>query len=154
MCRSWQRETLGETLQAVFDEWLKLQANSLAEITLNKARWTMGPVLADLGSRPVATSTAPELFSCLRNIEAEGKHESAHRAKQRTSQLFRYAVATGGAERDPTQDLRGALVPVVTTNHAAIIDPDRVGQLLRAIDGYVRQPLARPWWHTPLAGYP
>ena len=62
----------------------------------------------------------------LRRLESRGKHETAHRTKQRASQVFRYAIATGRAERDPTQDLRGALAPVVTSNHPAITDPKKV----------------------------
>lgn len=53
---------------------------------------------------------------------------------------MRYAVATGRAERDPSRDLQGALAPVVTTNHAAITEPRKIGELLRAIDGYAGQP--------------
>jgi integrase len=53
---------------------------------------------------------------------------------------FDTAIATGRAERDPTGDLRGALAPVVVRNHAAITEPVRIGQLLRAIYGYQGQP--------------
>ena len=59
---------------------------------------------------------------------------------QKCSQVFRYAIATGRAERYPTIDLRGALAPVVTESRAAVTDPAKVGALLRAIDGYVGQP--------------
>ena len=62
--------------------------------------------------------------------------ETAHRALQNCGQVFRYAIATGRAERDPTGDLRGALPPVKQTHHAAITDPKAIGELLRAIDGY------------------
>jgi integrase len=72
----------------------------------------------------------------LRKIEVRGTYETAHRAKQRSGQVFRYAIATGRAVHDITADLRGALAPVVTTNHAAVTDPGRVGELLRAIHGY------------------
>jgi integrase len=77
-----------------------------------------------------------ELLKVFRRLEARGKHETAHRTKQRCGQVFRYAVATGRAPRDPTQDLRGALAPVVTTHHAAITEPHRVGELLRALHSY------------------
>lgn len=72
----------------------------------------------------------------LRRIEGRGIHETAHRARQRCAQVFRYAVQTERAERDPTVDLKGALAPVVTEHHSAITEPARVGELLRAIDGY------------------
>ena len=67
-------------------------------------------------------------------------HETAHRALQRCSQIFRYAIATGRAARDITSDLRGALAPVVVENRAAITEPQKIGALLRSIDGYVGHP--------------
>ena len=89
-----------------------------------------------LGGRPIAELTAPELLAALRRIESRGAIETAHRAQQNCSQVFRYAVATGRAERDPTADLRGALTSVKERHHASITDPRRVGELMRAIDGY------------------
>jgi integrase len=72
----------------------------------------------------------------LRRVEARGTFELAHRIRTICGQVFRYAVSTGRAERDPAADLRGALSPVKTINRAAIIEPKKVGELLRAIDGY------------------
>lgn len=89
-----------------------------------------------LGGRPIADIKAAELLATLRRIEGRGAIETAHRAQQNCSQVFRYAVATGRAERDPTGDLRGALTPVTERHHASITDPRRVGELMRAIEGY------------------
>ncbi len=89
-----------------------------------------------LGKRPIADIKAPELLAVLRRIESRGAQETAHRAMQNCGQLFRYAVATGRAERDPTGDLRGALPPTKEKHHASIREPKRIGELLRAIDGY------------------
>ena len=89
-----------------------------------------------LGSRPIADIKAPELLAVLRRIESRGAQETAHRAMQNCGQVFRYAVATGRAERDPTGDLRGALPPPKEKHHASIIEPKRIGELLRAIDDY------------------
>jgi integrase len=89
-----------------------------------------------LGGRPIAEIKAPELLATLRRIESRGAIETAHRAQQNCSQVFRYAVATGRAERDPASDLRGALTPVKERHHASITDPRRVGELMRAIEGY------------------
>jgi integrase len=85
--------------------------------------------------------TPPELLAALGKIEARGNHESAQRAKQKCGQIFRYAIATGRAERDISADLRGALVPVIARNHASLTRPADVGSLLRAIDGYEGQPI-------------
>ena len=89
-----------------------------------------------LGTRPIAEIKAPELLAVLRRIESRGALETAHRAMQNCGQVFRYAVATGRAERDPTGDLRGALPPPLEKHHASILEPMLVGNLLRAIDSY------------------
>lgn len=129
------------TFQSVAEEWLAIQVKTLATSTYDKARWMLADfVYPRIGSRPIAEITAPELLAALRAIESRGKHETAHRTKQRVGQILRYAIATGRAERDVSADLRGALVPAVTKNHAAITDPVAIGQLLRAIDGYRGQP--------------
>lgn len=89
-----------------------------------------------IGSKPIRSITPPELLSCLRRLEEKGTLDTAHRAKQNCGQVFRYAIATGRAERDPTPDLRGALPAIQKQHYAAITDPEEVGALLRAIDGY------------------
>lgn len=89
-----------------------------------------------LGARPIIDIKAPELLMALRRIESRGALETAHRVRAICSQVFRYAVATGRAERNPAADLRGALPPVKPKHHAALTDPDKVGGLLRAIDAY------------------
>ncbi len=89
-----------------------------------------------LGNRPIKLITAPELLSVLRKIESRGAIETAHRIKQVCGQIFRYAIATGRAERDPSADLRGALTSTKPKCMAAITDPKKIGGLLRAIDGY------------------
>ncbi|HFD92168.1 MAG TPA: DUF4102 domain-containing protein [Gammaproteobacteria bacterium] len=89
-----------------------------------------------IGGSPVADITAPQLLEVVRRIEQRGALETAHRALGNCGQVFRYAVATGRAERDPTGDLKGALPPVKGTHFAAVTDPKKVGGMLRAIDSY------------------
>jgi len=90
-----------------------------------------------IGARPIGEIAAPALLAAIRRIEARGALETAHRALACCGQVFRYAVATGRAERDPTGDLRGALPPVKKDKHfAAITEPKKVGELMRDIDGY------------------
>ena len=135
-----QAEKLAETdtFKSVALEWLDKQ--NFAPKTLKKAKWTFEDLLFPyLGSKSIRSISAPEVLAAVRKLEARGKIETAHRSKQRASQIFRYAVATGRAERDPTADLRGALAPLKVTNRAAITDPQRVGELLRAIYGYSGQ---------------
>jgi integrase len=96
-----------------------------------------------LGAMPVHEIKAPQLLQTMRRIESRGAIETAHRALQACGQVFRYAIATGRAERDPTPDLRGALKPVLVQHMAAITDPERVGALLRAIEDYKGMPITR-----------
>jgi len=92
-----------------------------------------------VGGRAISAITVQELLGVLRRIEARGRNETAHRVRSLASRVSRYAVATGRAERDITTDLRGALAPVKARNFAAIVEPARVGELLRAIHGYQGQ---------------
>jgi len=89
-----------------------------------------------LGDKAIRSITAPDLLSCLRRLEDRGTLDTAHRAKQNCGQVFRYAIATGRADRDPAPDLRGALPTVHKQHYAAITDPIEVAKLMRAIDGY------------------
>ena len=137
--RKAERAGLENTFQAIAQEWLAKQ--KFAGATLEKAEWTFNDLIfPHLGTKPVASITAPDVLQALRPLETRGKHETAHRTKQRISQVLRYAVATGRAVHDVTASLRGALAPIVVTNRAALTDPKAVGGLLRAIDGYVGQP--------------
>ena len=89
-----------------------------------------------IGNKPIASVTAPELLSVIQRIEKRGALETAHRALGNCGQVFRYAVATGRAERDPSGDLRGALPPAKGEHFAAVTEPKQVAEILRAIDGY------------------
>jgi integrase len=89
-----------------------------------------------IGGRPVGEIVAPDLLAVARRIEERGALETAHRALQSCGQVFRYAVATGRADRDPTGDLRGALPPAREGHFPAVTEPTKVGDLLRAIEGY------------------
>ena len=126
-----------DSFEAVAREWLAKYAPRWAPGHASKI---IGRFERDifpwLGARPVREITAPELLEVLRRIEARGAIETAHRAHQNCGRVFRYAIATGRAERDPAADLRGALPPVKEKHHAAITDPKAIGALLRAIDGY------------------
>lgn len=89
-----------------------------------------------LGNRLTNEITPPELLTVLRRVENRGALDTAHRVRQTCGQIFRYAVATGRAERDPSVDLKGAIPPVKKSHLASITDPVKIGQLLRDLDGY------------------
>ena len=96
-----------------------------------------------IGAEPAGQLKAQALLQTLRRIEARGAIETAHRAKQACGQVFRYAIATGRADTDPSAGLTDALKPVQVEHMPAITDPKRVGELLRAIEGYEGMPATR-----------
>jgi hypothetical protein len=102
-----------DSFEAAAREWfIKFSANWAATHSNKIIRRLEKDVFPWLGSRPVGQITPPELLACLRRIESRGALDTAHRAHQNCGQIFRYAIATGRAERDPAADLRGALPPV------------------------------------------
>jgi integrase len=132
----------GETFEAVAEEWLTLQTKNLKPDTLAMLRARVRTYLNPyIGSQPIGQITAPELLAALRKTEARGRNETAHRARAIAGRIFRYAIATARAERDVAADLKDALAPVKGRNFAAITDPTRVGELIRAIHGYVGHPV-------------
>jgi integrase len=138
-----QAEKVGRanTFELVGREWLQLQAGSIKASTHERELSQLERfVFPYLGGRPVTEITAPEVLTVLKRVESRGINDTAHRVRSTCSRIFSYAVATGRAERNPTTDLRGALAPVVKQNFAAITEPARIGELLRAIEGYVGQP--------------
>jgi len=135
--RQAEKSSTANTFEAVAREWLALQEKKLAPTTYAKAVWTLETLVCPyIGTRPIAKLGAIDVLKVLKRIEGRGIHETAHRTRQRCSQVFRYAVQTERAAHDVTADLRGALAPVVSEHHAAITEPSRIGELLRAIDGY------------------
>jgi integrase len=126
-----------ESFEAIAREWhAKFSPGWVASHGDRILRRFESDIFPWLGKRPIADVKAPEMLAVLRRIESRGAQETAHRAMQNCGQVFRYAVATGRAERDPTGDLRGALPPPKGRHHASIIEPKRIGELLRAIDAY------------------
>jgi integrase len=125
------------SFEVVAREWYEKQAPGWAEHHGDRIlRRFERDIFPWIGGRPVAEITPPELLAVLRRIEERGAIETAHRAMGNCGQVFRYAIATGRAERDPSPDLRGALPPPQGEHFAAVTDPARVGDLLRALDGY------------------
>jgi integrase len=140
--RKAQRAALLDTFEGVAKEWLALQSKSLSPETISILGARLNSALYPyLGSRPVASITAQELLVALRRIEARGRHETAHRIRALAGRVLRYAVATGRAQHDVAADLKDALAPVKSRNFASVTDPARVGELMRAIDGYSGYPV-------------
>jgi hypothetical protein len=113
--RQAEKVARGNTFEAVAREWLPLQKERLAPATYAKAVWTLETlVFPYLGTRPIDKIGAADVLKVLKRVEMRGLHETAHRTRQRISQVCRYAVVTERAQHDVTLNLRGALAPVVT----------------------------------------
>ncbi|WP_444937248.1 tyrosine-type recombinase/integrase [Microbulbifer sp. JMSA004] len=129
---------------AVSDEWFAAKMAHLSNSSKDRATLALERDLKPyLGKRPISEIAPPEVLRCLRRIESRGTLETAHRVKRVASQVFRFAVATGRADRDPTTDLTGALTPTKKKHLAAITDPAEVGRLLTAINEYQGTPVVR-----------
>lgn len=133
------------TFEAVAREWLGIVHD--AKVSAGHAERTRIRFEQDafpwLGRRPIAEIEAPELLDVLRRVTARGAIETAHRLKDACGQVFRFGIATGACTRDPAADLRDALPPVPTRHHAAIVDPAKAAELLRAMGEYVGHPITR-----------
>jgi integrase len=128
---------VNDTFEAIAREWFQKYLNTWTESHSKRLlRKLERDVFPYLGARPIKEIKAPELLAVLRRIESRGSLDTAHRVRTICSQVFRYAVATGRAERDPSSDLKGAIPPPQEGHMAAITEPKKVGELLRAIDGY------------------
>lgn len=136
-----------DSFEAVAREWLgKVHGAKVSDGHADRTRIRLEQdVFPWLGRRPVGSIKPSEVLACLRRVEDRGAIETAHRVKQACGQVFRYAVATGkyGCEQDPSAALREALTPIQARHHAAITDPKRVGELLRACDDYKGHPTTR-----------
>jgi len=124
------------TVQTVCEEWISRQTEWADTHRVKVDLRLRNDVYPVLGTHDVSSVTAPEVLQCLRLVEARGAIDSAHRIKHTLGQIFRYAIATGRAEHDPTSGLRGALTKITKQSYPHITDPVRLGEALRAIDSY------------------
>lgn len=133
-----------DSFEATAREWHGVRAPDWSRSYGDKV---MARLVADvfpyLGRRPVGEITSPELLEVLRRIEARGVVETAHRAHESCSQVFRYAVGKGTASSDPARDLKGLLRKPKVRHFPAITQPDRLGELLRSCAGYAGTPVVR-----------
>lgn len=133
------------TFEAVAREWLSTVHE--VKVSAGHAERTRIRLEQDafpwIGRRPIAEIEAPELLQLLRKVEARGAIETAHRIKDSCGQVFRFGIAAGYCTRNPAADLREALRPVPTRHHAAIVDPKKAGELLRAMGEYAGHPVTR-----------
>ncbi len=130
-------ERAANSFEVIGREWFEKNRETWAPSHADKIiKRLENDVFPWLGGKAIAEITAPDVLAVLRRIEGRGTLDTAHRAGGNCSQIFRYAIATGRAVRDPVPDLRGALPPARGNNFAAITEPTKVAELLRAIDAF------------------
>lgn len=128
------------TFGLVADEYIqKMQREGKSPATIKKARWFL-ELLEGIAKRPIASVTPHELLDVLKRVERRGHHETAVRLRAFAGRVFRYGFATLRTDRNPADILRGALTVPRVRHHAAIIEPTKVGELLRAIEDYNGRP--------------
>ena len=125
------------TFESVAREWFSGHEPTWAKSHSSKVIGRLEKnVFPWLGKKPINSITPPQILEVIRRIEERGVLETAHRTLATCGQVFRYAIATGRAQRDVTADLRGALPPIKRKHFAAVTEPDQVAVLLRQIHGY------------------
>ena len=132
---------LANSFELLAIEWSKTRSKKSESTEKRQNALLEKDLLPHLGNRPIADIKAPELLKTLRKIESRGAIETAHRAKRLAGQIFRYAVATGRAERDPSVDLKDALTQPTKTHFKSITEPTEVGPLMAAITNYHATPV-------------
>ena len=139
-----RQHTAENTFNAVAAEWFAKQSRHWSETHKTRVLGLLKNNLGQfIGTRPISEITPPELLAALRKTETRGIHETAKRAMQTAGQVFCYAVATGKANSDITQPLKGSLTTPTSKHFAAITDPKELGKLLVAIDGFTGTPEVR-----------
>lgn len=135
------------TFAAISSEYCKKRrrdgAKAWAPATAVRSEYLLSLLTPALGAIPIAKIEPADVLGAIRKIEGKGNLESARRTLQLASAVFRYAVHTARLTSDPTRDLKGALTAPTVTHYGAITDASRVGELLRAIDGYEGQGLTK-----------
>ncbi|NIF59274.1 tyrosine-type recombinase/integrase [Enterobacter sp. Ap-916] len=113
---------------------------------MKSAKWSAGyasdimeafqnDIFPYVGNRPVGEIKPLELLNVLRKIEKRGALEKMRKVRQRCSEVFRYAIATGRAEFNPAADLSSAL-DVHQSNHFPFLKADEIPDFLRTLNGY------------------
>lgn len=134
----------GNNFEAIGREWFKNKMEDKSDSHKKRSlRILEKDLYASIGHRPIKKITVPEILGALRKIEARGSVDIAHRAKQLSGQIFRYAIASGRAETDPSRDLGDALKTHKKKHYAAITEPLALGKLLIAIDGFSGTPAVK-----------
>lgn len=139
------RISAANTFASVAAEYIdgKMVGEGRADTTLAKARWFLDLLRPAVGELPISDVDPQMLLAPLKRLEARGNKETAKKVRSFASRVFRYGVATGRCKSDPAALLQGALVAPKARHYAAILEPSKLGELLRAVDAYTGNPITR-----------
>jgi integrase len=128
----------GDTFKAIALEWYSKQAPLWSESHADRMlRQLERDLFPWIGERPIAQIHAMELLAALHKVEERGALETANRALMLARQVWDYWLPTAGAEqRNITEGLKARLTPYRSKSFAAIVEPKRFGDLMRAIHTY------------------
>lgn len=139
-----KQESLANSFETIALEWRSVMQKDKAETTQKRVSNILTQYLFPfLGKKPINDIPISSILATLKAIEKKGAIETTRRARQLISQIYRYAIATGRAERDPIPDLRGAFEPQHVKHHSALVDPKDVGRLMVAIDNFQGTPVVK-----------
>lgn len=143
--RRLQAETAtATTFKSVGLEFIaKMEKEGRATSTIIKAQWMLRLLSPAIGNRPISDILPKEVLHVLKGLEKKGQLETARKVRAFASRIFRYAGATGRAETDPCQILRGAIAAPQVKSHAALLETEEIAGLMRAIRTYSGEPLIR-----------
>jgi integrase len=137
-------EARTNTFAAIAAEHLeKKRREGKAQATLEQIEWCYRTANEVIGPRPIGEVKPAEILALLKAVESRGRVHTARRLRAKIGEVFRYAIASGRAEIDPTVALAGALVEHKAKNFAAVTEEKPLGELLRAIDDYAGAPETR-----------
>ncbi len=138
MAKVAARISADNSFQSVAEDFIEVKfvGNRKAPATIDKARWFLSHLTKPVGSRPISEIEPAEILAVIKKLEREGKRETAHRTRSFASRVFRHGVAMAMCKADPAALLSDALSSPIVKHHAAILEPTKLGELLRAIDEY------------------
>jgi len=133
-----------DSFERIAGEYIdKMEREGRAEATLLKARWFMSLLKPAIGTMAISEVDPQLLLAALKKLEAKGNYETAKKTRSFASRVFRYGVATGRAKADPAILLNGALISPKAKHYAAILEPKKLGEMLRAIETYTGGPVTK-----------
>lgn len=125
------------SFEAVAREWLAVRAHEWVPAHLDKETLRLTKhAFPWIGGRPVSELGVDEIRPLITRIFKGGHLENAHRLRDQLSRIFRYAIATERAKRDPAADLAQVLPARQKKKRVAIVDPEEIAELLRAVNSF------------------